>query len=298
VKWLGVAFATCIAVAALLAEAVTPLAPVAMALFATLAIANTAGTPSAFKPGLDWAAKKLLFLAIVLLGFRIRFADLRAVGDHWLILLVALAIPLILAWTLRGKVGKAGLLVGFGTAICGVSAIAAARPGVGADDDEFAAAVGTVTILGAIGLLAYPLIGWAFDLPVEVYGIWSGLTLHAVPQAVGAGFALGAVSGGLATTFKLARVAALPIVLLASNKKGKIPREVIGFVAAVVVGNIGLFPAGIIFFLGSFAKIPLLIAISAIGMQTRFASLKMGYTMAFGAIIWLITSATVLWMAS
>lgn len=297
-KWLGLAFATCIAMAAMLLEGIVPLAPVAIALLATLTLANTAGTPPSFKPGLDWAAKKLLFIAIVLLGFRIRFADLRAIGDHWTLLVTAILVPLGLAWLLRKRFGKTGILVGFGTAICGVSAIAAARPGVGADDDEFAAAVGTVTILGALGLLTYPLVGWALDLQAESYGIWSGLTLHAVPQAVGAGFALGTVSGGLATTFKLARVAALPIVLVATNRKGRIPTEVIGFALAVVLGNVGLFSSGVIVFLANLAKIPLLIAISAIGLQTSFASLQMGRTLAFGAAIWLTTSAFVLWMTS
>ncbi|MGB1697973.1 MAG: YeiH family protein [Thermoplasmatota archaeon] len=301
-KWLGLAFATLLGLAALLAEGLVPVAAVGLVLIAALLVANGPGVPASFRPGVAAASKHGLFLAIVLLGFRLQWADLRAVGEHWMLLLPALLLPMAIAFVLRKRYGNTAVLVGIGTAICGASAIAAARPGLRADDDEVAAAVGTVTLLGAVGLVAYPALAWALQVPETAYGMWAGLTLHAVPQAVGAGFAVSAVAGGAATTFKLARVACLPIVLLATNSRGaRVPKEVIGFLLAVLLANSGLLSPDFRFFLAALAKVPLVIAIGAIGLQTSLRTMRMGRALGMGLAVWLPTAALVLllaWMQS
>lgn len=301
-KWLGLAFATLLGLAAMLAEDFVPLAAVGLALVAALAIANGPGLPAPLRPGVAVAAKHGLFVAIVLLGFRLQWRDVRAVGEHWMLLLPAILVPLVIAFALKKRDGNTAILLGIGTAICGASAIAAARPGLRADDDEVAAAVGVVTILGTIGLLAYPLLALLLPIPGTGYGMWAGLTLHAVPQAVGAGFAVSAAAGGAATTFKLARVACLPVVLLATNPgKTKVPKEVVGFLAAVLLANSGWLDPGFQLFLAALAKVPLVVAIGAIGLQTTLRDLRMGRALGIGLAIWIPTALLVLtlaWMQS
>jgi uncharacterized membrane protein YadS len=86
------------------------------------------------------------------------------------------------------------------------------------------------------------------------FGIWAGVTVHAVPQAVTTGFAYGAQSGALATLVKLVRVTLLApfLVVLAFlvPRKGArlryatlLPRFVWGFLALAVINTFHLLPA-------------------------------------------------------
>lgn len=279
-KWLGIAFATCIA---LLADLQGFMSGVVFALFLGILIANGPGTPGAMREGVAFAVKWALFAGIVLLGFRIDLQAILWIGNHWYLLLAAILPPIAVGLALR-KHGRTPLLIGVGTAICGVSAMAAARPVLGGDDEEFAEAVGVVTILGSIGLIFYPLL--APMLSPHSYGMLAGLTLHAVPQAVGAGFAGGAVAGSLATSAKLARVASLPVLLAvsgANHKKLRFPPEVIGFFAAVLLANSIMKDQAEM--LGQHATTFLLLAFAALGLQTKLR-LRMGRALGWGAMAW------------
>jgi uncharacterized membrane protein YadS len=59
-----------------------------------------------------------------------------------------------------------------------------------------------------------PFAGGLFGMNDRSYGVWAGTTIHAVPQAVAAGFAFSEKAGGLATLVKLVRVALLAPLLL------------------------------------------------------------------------------------
>ena len=49
--------------------------------------------------------------------------------------------------------------------------------------------MGAINVLGLVLMFVSPLLGAAIGFNDEGYGVWAGSTLHAVPQAVAAGFA-------------------------------------------------------------------------------------------------------------
>jgi uncharacterized membrane protein YadS len=105
-----------------------------------------------------------------------------------------------------------------------------------------------------------PFIGGAIGFDDNGYGVWAGSTIHAVPQAVAAGFAFSEKAGGVATLVKLVRVALLAPLLLvlafgyARSRKGKdkagvtvhygrlVPPFLWGFFGLFVLNSLRLLP--------------------------------------------------------
>ena len=170
------------------------------------------------KPGVTFSAKQLLELAIILLGFKLSFAKLAALGGPAL-LGVVLFVPLIVLVSVPlGKLfrlpPKLAVLIGVGSGICGSSAIAAVAPVIGADEADAALAVSGLSVLGAGAVLLYAAITHALPLSDTQYGVWAGLSMQAVPNALAAAFARSPVAGDVGTIVKMARVALLaPIAL-------------------------------------------------------------------------------------
>jgi uncharacterized integral membrane protein (TIGR00698 family) len=104
------------------------------------------------------------------------------------------------------------MLIGIGTAICGSSAIIAAAPVIESEERDIAISIATVNLLGVVSMLLVPLLGTLIMLSPEVYGIWCGLSIHATPQVIAAGFAHhldGQQAGEVATIVKLTRISLL-----------------------------------------------------------------------------------------
>ena len=73
------------------------------------------------------------------------------------------------------------LLVAIGFSICGVSAIAAARGVIDADEDEVTFSVALVTLCGTIAIVTLPAVCRApLGLDDEQYGAWVGASVHDV----------------------------------------------------------------------------------------------------------------------
>ncbi len=100
---------------------------------------------------------------------------------------------------------EVGILITFGTAICGGSAIAAITPVLRAKHHSVSVALGTVFILNAVALLIFPPIGHLLSMSEHSFGLWSALAIHDTSSVVGATLAYGKVSAEVGTTVKLAR---------------------------------------------------------------------------------------------
>ena len=214
-------------------------------------------TPSEkFVPGVKFAAKPLLEVAIVLLGASVDAVALwRGVGP---LLLVAVFAIVPLSIGLGVGVGRAlgldpklALLVACGNSICGNSAIAAVAPVIKADEEKITAAV-AFTALGSVLVVALLPIARPFlHLSPNAFGALAGLSVYAVPQVLAATAGAGAITTQTATVVKLARVLMLgPVTLVLSllNKDGKsklgwadmVPPFIIGFVALAVLRTLGV----------------------------------------------------------
>ena len=132
-----------------------------------LIIANTIGIPRIFQAGVA-TYEFWLKAGIVLLGSRFLLGDVLHLGGISL-LLVAVALTLSLTFMhLLGRTfklrPKLTSLLAIGSAICGVSAIIAAKPSIDADDEDASYAIAAILALGAISLFTFPLIGHSLHL--------------------------------------------------------------------------------------------------------------------------------------
>ena len=189
--------------------------PVA-ALLGGTALALTVGNPDpAFTR--RWG-RTLLQTSVVLLGFSMDLGTVaRAGGRGFLFSVVSIAVVFGLGALLTRGLGVrrvTGTLVAAGTAICGGSAIAAVASVLDAPEEDTSVALGTVFLLNAVALLAFPPLGHLMGLSQTQFGTWAGIAIHDVASVVGAGTAYGPRALDVATATKLARVLFLvPIVL-------------------------------------------------------------------------------------
>lgn len=162
-------------------------------------------------------SKFLLQAAIVCLGFGMNLQQVVHAGrSGFLYTAISIAFALTLG-VLLGKLLRVqstqSLLISFGTAVCGGSAIAAMGPILQANEEEMAVSLGTVFVLNSVALLLFPVIGWAMHLTQAQFGLWAALAIHDTSSVVGAGAKYGPIALAVGTTVKLAR--ALWIVPLA-----------------------------------------------------------------------------------
>ncbi len=174
--------------------------------------------PALLLPGIWFAQRPVLRWAVAGLGFRLSVRELAAIGGPALIVVtVSTAAALLFGWWIARRLGvpeKLGLLLGVGGAICGASAVVAADSVVQGEKRDSAVALGTITLLGTIGIVLYPLLARAVGMSQTVFGIWDGASLHEMAQVVAAAFAVGEGAARTATVVKLARIALLaPVVL-------------------------------------------------------------------------------------
>lgn len=172
-------------------------------------------------PGINFSAKFLLELAVVLLGASVSAATILAAGPGLLLGIAGVVAVAIGASFLIGRLlhlpPRMALLVACGNSICGNSAIAAVAPVIGADGEDVAASIGFTAVLGVAVVLGLPLLGLALHLDGLQYGALAGLTVYAVPQVIAAAAPAGATAVQMGTLVKLVRVLMLgPVCLLLS----------------------------------------------------------------------------------
>lgn len=180
---------------------------------------NLLPLPKAITPGNRRIIKRIIPIAIVLLGAGLNLALLATIGlPALLVTALSLVAAIFIAYYAGRALGlakKTALLVGVGTGVCGNSAIAAVAPLVEADDDDLVLSIGTINLFGLLAMLAVPFIAVALSLSAERSGVLAGSTIHAVPQVAAAGFQIGPEAGAMATLTKLVRVAMLaPLIFV------------------------------------------------------------------------------------
>jgi uncharacterized integral membrane protein (TIGR00698 family) len=290
----GVALAAAIAASAFLARSIPGVAtfsPMILAIFFGMAFHNVVGTPLAARAGIAFSLRRLLRVAVILLGFQLTLTQVASVGTGGLfvvaVTLVATFVFTVFAGRLLGVDRKLTELIAAGTSICGASAIVAVNTVTEAHDEDVAYAVACVTIFGSIAMFTYPVLSGVLHLDSVAYGLWSGASIHEIAQVVAAAFQNGQRAGEVGTMVKLARVMLLAPVVFALNLKARfgasstavrsarppMPWFVLGFIALVCVNSIVEIPVDARKMIVTLTTFLLSVALAAMGLQTDIARL-------------------------
>ena len=286
----GVSCAVIIAIAALFLSEHYGASAMLFALLLGMAM-NFLGQEGKCVAGIHFAASTILRIGVALLGLRITFGEVVALG--WSTALMVMSA--VLLTILFGRVlvrfthaeSRFGILTGGAVAICGASAalaIAAVLPrGEHHERDTTFTVIG-VTALSTIAMVIYPIVSAALGFTPHQAGVFLGGTIHDVAQVVGAGYSMGKETGDTATVVKLLRVAMLlPVVLVLSmmlhnggDKRSRpplLPWFAVAFGVLVAFNSAVALPKPLLEFASELSRFTLIVAIAAIGMRTSLKEL-------------------------
>lgn len=242
-------------------------------------------------PGIRLAQRPILRWGVAGLGFKLTVQEIAKYGWQPLVV-VAISTPAALwfGWWLARKVGldeKLGLLLGVGGAICGASAVVAADSVVQGEKRDVAVSLGTITLLGTVGIVLYPLVARALGWPAFLYGVWDGATLHEMAQVVAAGSGHSPEATQVATVVKLARICLLaPIVFYlawllrhahreaGAPKVSAVPWFLVMFVVFALVNSTGLLPKPAVDWAVRVDLWLLCVGMAGVGLQTGLADIR------------------------
>lgn len=169
-------------------------------------------------PGLDFAPKLLIPLGIILYGVNLEFHKLASVqAIAWLQLIVGIVVIFWVVVYVGSRLGlsdKTQLLIGMGTSICGASAIVLASPVIEAKKEDTGTSLIVITIIGLLGVAAYPTIQSLLDMSKDSYAFFCATTLHQTGLVKMAANFLGKECVDLALSIKMARTAMIIPILI------------------------------------------------------------------------------------
>lgn len=304
----GVLLATLIGLLAYYIPVIIPSAlnSILMALLLGMLVGNTLKIGDEFQLGIGFTSSKLLEFSILFLAFSINYAHIAALGvTSFSVIAITIVIMLLLIYYLAIKLkcpGSTGWLIGFGTAICGSSAIAALSPSVAKNKEDIGIAMAVVNLFGSIGMIIIPLVLVLFSLDTTKMGLLIGGSLHSVGNVVGAGYGISNQVGEAAITIKLARVALLSPALIFFNilvnkqevkswhQYLKLPWYLWAFIAITILTSMITLPTAFINIMDTLGKVVLTIAMAAIGLKVSFKKLILSgrQGLYFGLIIFIV----------
>jgi uncharacterized integral membrane protein (TIGR00698 family) len=260
-----------------------------------LIIGNLVKIPAVFQSGIS-TYEFWLKTGIVLLGSRFLLADIRKLtGISLLLVFVEIGGALLLMTALGKAFGlrpKLINLLAIGSAVCGVSAIIAAKGAIDADDEDSSFAIAAILALGAISLVAFPLIGHALHMSNNAYGLWTGLAVDNTAEATAAGAIFSDAAGKVAVLTKTCRNAMIGFVVLGyaiywarkgqagvvGNKAAflwnKFPKFVLGFLLISLAVSLGAFNADQVKSLANLSRWAFLLTFAGVGLRTNFRELS------------------------
>ena len=298
---LGLAICFVVAGLSVLAEKLIPgelLGASIIALFMGTII-NSFFHPDWIKPALKFTSKKILKVAIILLGASLSVNTIMNVGKMtFFVMIFTFAMCFGAGYFIRKIFGlnwKLSNLISAGTGICGGSAVAAIAPVIDADDKDVAFAMSSTFLFDMIMVALYPLMGKALRMSDIAYGIWAGTSVNDTASVVASGYDFSEIAGDFATMVKLTRtIAIIPTVLVfayigtrikkkemqATNNGRKvnmfkiIPWFIGGFLALAILNSTGCIPAEVSDIMKSSSKFLMVTALAAIGLGTSITDFK------------------------
>ena len=249
--------------------------------------------PPKYRQGLAFSGKKLLQYSIILLGFSLSISKVSATGLSSLkISIITILMAFLSAYAVGRFLGMSKvltLLIGFGTAICGGSAIAAASPVLDAKEEEVALSISTIFFFNILAVFIFPFLGHLLQMSDAFFGTWAGTAINDTSSVVAAGYTYSSSAGDLATIVKLSRALMIvPACLLfaayryikskqssqKTNLKQIFPWFIAWFVLASLISSLGFLPAAVIPYTKFISQWLMAMALAAIGAKVSFKQFK------------------------
>lgn len=240
------------------------ISPLTIAVILGAVLGNLGLDLTALRPGLSFAAKRLLRIGIVLLGLRLAIPDVLHLGARGLgVVVVVVTITFFGTQWLGRRMGLSrgtSLLVATGFSICGASAVAAMDGVTKNEEEEVVTAIALVTMFGSLAIVVLPLLKGPLGLTDAEFGAWTGASVHDVAQTVATASVIGPVALAPAVIIKLTRVVLLaPIVAgmslwhrrttpepVGAKRPPVVPLFVLGFLAMIGLRSVGVLSAGLL----------------------------------------------------
>lgn len=298
-------------------------APVLGILFGLL-IGQFAGQRPGWRKGVQFNAKRVLQGSIVLLGAGMSLTEVVSIGGAGLpvmlgtiVVAVAAGIPLTRALKVDRETG---ILVTYGTTICGASAIATMSQVIKARATAIAMSIAVIVMYNVLAALVFPSLGMAFGFTPTTFGLWAGTAVNDTSSVVAAAtsfdaqlIAAGVVVGGMsasayAVVVKLVRTLMLvPLALfqqwfgnraVAESDRTRtvwwkmVPGFLVLFVLAAGLRTIGAIPEAFVGWLTLAAHFGTTVAMTAVGMSSSLSAIKdAGWRpLALGGILWVLVA--------
>ncbi len=267
--------------------------------------------------GINYSSKTILQTAVVLLGFGLNLKQVLAVGSQSLpIILATILTALLLAFPLKKILNldrHIATLVAVGSSICGGSAIAATAPVIKAKEEDVAQAISVIFLFNILAALLFPTLGHALGLSNDGFALFAGTAVNDTSSVTATATAwdnlyhANTLDG--ATIVKLTRtLAIIPITLGLSfyemkrhqtgdrnnafKLKKVFPTFILYFILASLVTTVLPLPTPLINFLKNTSKFFIVMAMSAIGLNTNIANLfkRGGKAIIMGGLSWFFIS--------
>lgn len=241
------------------------------------------GLAPRFFAGVRFCGKTVLEIAIVLLGGSISAQAIGSAGGGLIAAIIAVVcVSLFVSYHIGRAFGLSehlSMLVACGNSICGNSAIAATAPVIEARSDDVAASISFTAVLGVLFVFVLPMLHAGLGLSATQYGIFSGLTVYAVPQVLAATAPAGALAVQVGTLVKLIRVLMLgPVIFTLAMIAGRaretklpfaqvVPWFIIGFIAMMAARSFGLLPEFALGGMKTASSFLTILAMAALGLS-------------------------------
>lgn len=233
---------------------------VAMLLVFGILIRNTVGVPKVFLPGIG-IARPIIKPGIIILGVHYVWSDVLRVGGVGLVLasVFIFGTAIVVMWISRraGVSDGLGGIMGAGTGVCGVSAIIATAPVVGAKPRDMAYAIGTILLFGTAMLFVMPYLGTAIGMSQSQFGAWSALAILNTAQLIAAAEWFGEEARDTAVLINAARIMLIPLIVMFAvwfyglkgkgkgvgfweTMRAKFPVFILGFFALILLNSLHL----------------------------------------------------------
>ena len=273
-------------------------------------ILNNFNRPESLEAGIKFTSKKVLQLAVVLLGFGLNLSEIIVVGkSSLLIILSTISTALIIAFA-AAKVlnidSDIATLVGVGSSICGGSAIAATAPVINAKDEDIATSISVIFLFNIIAALIFPTLGVKLGMTHTGFGMWAGTAINDTSSVVAASGTWSTMFNddtalNYATIVKLTRtLAIIPITLVLGIIKSKDSKEkvnplkafptfILFFLLASIITTLLPLPETFLSSMKFLSKFFIIMAMSAIGLNTDIKKLisQGGKAIVEGALCWI-----------